>query len=412
MARTRRSLLTAGVAGLAGVATAGCLGGSPVRYPATETADGRSNPAPERPVRDGTATAAGTETATQADAEVGVDPTRENPELAAATRRICAEIRWFGTRYADALDAYRSALRDAARATARVREGMAPSLSADGLRRVEAVATTAREVSARRLGDHFGVDELVADEVSYHLEVIRRFARRDDHDRVAEELTRLENFYRGAITAPFVRRAMPDDPVQNRLLRWLGGGEGIPVVFAVRHPASRFAAYAYPGERRTLLGDPVGPAERRRYDRRFGPLARGDRRDVYYLVPTLLPDVDDNTDDDARLSIPEELGDQPSLPLYVQRFPDAETAANAETALLNGPVAAEGRYSFGRDLWRRVYYRVGDDVLYAYLVRAGEFLVATAPSETAWEERVDWRGPVERSWVWTRGVGTDTPTDG
>jgi hypothetical protein len=407
MRRTRRSLLAAGLAGLG--AAAGCLGGSSVRYPGTDSPTGESGGDPgtaaDRPVRDRTESAEGTA------AGVDVDAVAEAPELARETSRICAEMRWFGNEYADAVARYKRALRTAATTTDRAREAMSPSLTADGLARVEAAAADATRVANEQIGDHFGADELVADEVRYHLGVVRKFRGRDDHDRVAEELERLSQFYGGAAAEPFVRRTMSRDPVRNRLLRWLGGGTDARVVYELRHPASGFAAYAHPDERTPAVEPPVDRAERLRYDRLFGPLVRGRRVDRYYVVPRVLPDVDENTDGDDDFDIPRRLNERPGQPILIQRFPDAETAAGEVQTALDGPVAPEGQYSFGRDLWRRVFYRVDDDVVYAFLVRAGRFLVATAPSETAWEERVDWRGPVERSWVWTRGTGVDTPTD-
>jgi hypothetical protein len=41
-------------------------------------------------------------------------------------------------------------------------------------------------------------------------------------------------------------------------------------------------------------------------------------------------------------------------------------------------------------------------VVYAFLIQAGPYVVVAAPSEVAWEERVDWTEALGRLWLWTR----------
>lgn len=408
---TRRRLLAA-TGALAG--TAGCLsGGSNVRYPEStsstpagsgNTADGGPTGSAgatgdERPVRDETGTPAG-EDAGPAGRAV------PNPELATGTRRIYREVAWFSRLYEHAIDTFVRATRRAASTVASVRASMSPGLTEEGLARLRAAARETQATTDRWLGDHFAVDGQLADRVDYHLSVVEKFRARNDHDRVAEELTRLEEFYRGLGHDPYVRASMPSHPVQNRLFHWLRGGRGREAAFALRYPAGRFAAYAYGGPQRDLLADPVAGRTRRYLDGVFAPFAVEASTDRLYVVAYALEEVEDDGDgadeDEAFPPVPTRISRRPSQPILVERFPDASTAGETLGRLLgdDGPLTEESRYAFGRDEWRRVYWRYDGDVTYALLVQAGEFLVATAPSEVAWEERVDWRTPLERTYLY------------
>jgi hypothetical protein len=92
--------------------------------------------------------------------------------------------------------------------------------------------------------------------------------------------------------------------------------------------------------------------------------------------------------------------DYPYSSLFVQQYDDAEAARAAVDSLFQTSVSREGEYSFGRDRWHRVYYHADGDVTYAFLIRAGSFVLVAAPSEVAWEERVDWTEPLDRLWLW------------
>jgi hypothetical protein len=48
----------------------------------------------------------------------------------------------------------------------------------------------------------------------------------------------------------------------------------------------------------------------------------------------------------------------------------------------------------------RVYYRAVGDVTYAFVFRTAEFLIVAAPSEVAWNERINWSSGLRRSWLW------------
>jgi hypothetical protein len=270
-------------------------------------------------------------------------------------------------------------------------------------RLVEA-ADRARATTDRWLGEHFAVDGQLSDRIDYHHAVVRKFRRRGDHDRVAEELARLERFYRGLGRDSYVREAMPRNPIQNRLFDWLRDGSR-ESLFALRYPAGGLATYAYGGPRRDALPKPIAGRQRRYVERVFAPLRVPAATDHLYVVAyalrTLDEDDEDDEDDERFATVPRDPARRPSQPVLIERFPDAATAGRALDGLLaaDGPLTAERRYSLGRDDWRRVYWQYDGDVTYAIVLQAGEFLLATAPSETAWEERVDWRTPLERTFL-------------
>jgi hypothetical protein len=110
-------------------------------------------------------------------------------------------------------------------------------------------------------------------------------------------------------------------------------------------------------------------------------------------VSYAVPDEDDQPSDLDPL-------DYPHTSLFVQHYDGVAAATDAVETLLETAVSQEGWYSFGRDRWRQVYYQADGDVTYAYLIQAGPFVLVAAPSEVAWEERVDWTDPLDRLWLW------------
>jgi hypothetical protein len=432
MTRTRRSLLAAILAG-----TAGCLGGgSNVRYPATGT-DGGGDPDPDAgagagtggtPRSDGDEAVATPGEVTpeyepveavesSATEQAAAPRTVPNPRLAAATRRIYREVRWFAGQYDPAIANFRRATRRAGKAVAEAAAAMEREGGGYGPLTDRALASIRGEIAAARrttdrwLGDQFVTDDHLADETAYHLRTVARFKRRGDHDRVAEQLRNLSRFLYGVSRDAFVRSVMPAHPIQNRLVGWLRGGPNRTTAFAVRYPAGNFATRVYSGLQVDVVGRPVAGDRRRTFESEFAAARSADATDALYLR-SYLPDLDRITptaDRDGRIpEVPRRWTRVPTQPILCQRFPDVRAAAAARESLVagSGPLTVDGRYPFAGVDWKRVYWTYDGDVTYAFLAQAGEFLLSMAPSRTAWEERVDWRGPLEPTFL---GPG---PADG
>jgi len=406
MELTRRTLLATGTA----LGLAGCLssGDSNVTYPETAT---------RTPADAALADAASEPSAVDEDVQ-RTESSVPNRRLATETGRVYGEIEWFATSYDDAIDTYRRVLGDAMATVARVRDEAEFDANSLGLvrRAVDrAVATTEVE-----LGGHFDHPDQMREETDQHLTTIRRFADRGDLDRVDEELDRLYDYLGGIRSSLFVRRVLSERQIDAPLYRHLHDDtldpdeddddddeddEAPPGLFEIHHSAG-FSGYAYAGpryvDRDPFDDDPhdEGAHDGRellaRQRRQFETVGETTGRTGFaYVVSYAVPDETDQPSDLEPL-------DHPHTSLFVQRFDGVAAAGEAVDTLLDTSVTQEGWYSFGRDRWRRVYYLGGGDVVYAFLLQAGAFVLVAAPSEVAWEERADWTEPLDRLWLWRR----------
>jgi hypothetical protein len=402
MELTRRALLgTAAALGLTG-----CLGAddSNVAYPETGT------PAPT-PTDAAFADAAPASAAVDETEPVRrTEPTVPNRRLASEVARVYGEIEWFATSYDDAIHTYQRTLGNAMATVERVRD--AADFDANSLGLVRRATDRAVATAEAELGGHFGIPGQMREEVDRHVATTRRFADRGDLDRVDEELERLHDYLGGIRSDLFVRRVLSDRQIDATLYRSLHDGtvddddddddEAAPGLFEVHH-STGYSGYAYAGPRyieRDPFDDAPGDDENAgrellaRQRLRFeAPSETAGRTGFAYLVSYAVPDEDDQPSTLAPL-------DYPYTSLFVQHYDGVDAAADAVETLLGTAVSQEGSYSFGRDRWRRVYYRADGDVTYAYLIQAGPFVLVAAPSEVAWEERVDWTDPLDRLWLW------------
>jgi len=409
MELTRRALLGTGTA----LGLTGCLasGDSNVSYPETGTA----TRTPAGTPADAALADADAEPSAVDDEDVQrTEPAVPNRRLAAEVGRVYGEIEWFATSYDDAIHTYQRTLGNAMATVQRVRDAAEFDANSLGLvrRATDRAVTTARA----ELGGHFGVPDQMREETDRHLATIRRFADRGDLDRVDEELERLYDYLRGIRSDLFVRRVLSDRQVDATLYRTLHDGtadaddddddndEADPGLFEIHHSAD-YAGYAYGGPRyidRDPFDDDPGDdgsvnagqelLARQRLQFETAGEATG-RTGFAYVVSYAIPDEDDQPPDLDPL-------DYPSTSLFIQQYEGVGAATDAVETLLDTSVSQEGTYSFGRDEWRRVYYRGNGDVVYAYLIQAGPFVLVAAPSEVAWEERVDWTDPLDRLWLW------------
>lgn len=390
---TRRGLLRAG--GLvAGGTLAGCLGdGSNVRYPETESdptdlplrdaeeSGGADTPEPERRVEDG-------------------QPQRTvpNPDLASATERIFSEVDWFARQYPKEVEQYKTAME---RAANRV-QGMSESTPDEETpERLDKVIDWAQTESAGLLDHHAAFDEAVDSAIEYHVDIVEKFTGRGDWDRVAEELARLAAQIRSLTSDPYIEQAFPRNPIRNKLVDWLSVDDR--VMFELWHEQTDFTAWVYDEPRNRSLF-PAFPTERRR-DRatQFQPLEQDPQRTDGLLVEAYAIPDDAPAATDQGPPAADPAKEYQSICFFIEQYADARQATAARQALFENDVSTEDPVDFGDSTvrWRQVYYRASGDVVYAYLAQAGRYLLMVGPSERAWEERVDWGHPLDRTWVWS-----------
>ncbi|MFB6302590.1 MAG: hypothetical protein ABEH78_06995 [Haloferacaceae archaeon] len=374
---TRREVTAAGLA-----LGTGCLSsGSNVRYPEA-AAEGE-------PLVDDEATLARTG---------GTEGAPANPAFADATRGIYEEVGWFASEYEPALRAYQQSVSKARATVARVRTrgDINENTIAVIERAIDRLLATIRD----RILPHFNIAGYIEEETSRHLEVTRTFANRGDIDRAQEELDRLGTFLRNVGLETFVNRNMSRNPVRNRLLTYLRGGGPSGELFEVWDPGTGFTAYAYGGPSRLREEGPTGAfdeRDRERYASLFAPAVSEERSGAVYVQARSVP---------SRSNQPDPLSPEkyPSNALVVQAFPDASAAKAARTALVeDGPVTVEKRARLGNATMDRIYYTAMGDVVYAFMFRTAEFLVVVAPSEVAWNERINWSAGLRRTWLWQGG---------
>ncbi|MFB6304061.1 MAG: hypothetical protein ABEH47_02760 [Haloferacaceae archaeon] len=392
MRLTRRELAAAGLA-----LGAGCLsGGSNVRYPGEAAAEGE--PLVER---DGS-TAAATDGTAQAP---------PNPDLAPVTRGIYTETRWFATGYEPAMRAFRNAADKALSTVQRVREQ--GEINANTLDVVDRAVERLLSVVESRVEPHFNVGGYIEGQTNRHLEVARTFAGRGDIDRAQEELGRLASFLEALTRSTFANRNLSRNPVRNRLLSFLrvretaSPNETPGELFEVWDERSGFTTYAYggPSRVRERTDDAETEAGRGAFDERdrslyrsrFAPTVSDEREGAVYVLARRLPSRPDQPD-------PVRPEEYPANAIAIQRFADVSTASEARRALVeDGPLSVEGTARLGRSTMDRVYYRAMGDVMYAYVLQTAELLVVVAPTEVAWNERIDWARGLKRTWLWSAG---------
>ena len=194
-----------------------------------------------------------------------------------------------------------------------------------------------------------------------------------------------------------------------------------------------------------IYGDAFSPRRRRELRARLGPIPRpADRVEELFVAFADRPRVG-NRRREAFEGWARELD---GVPVHVQRYPDPATAEERLSAALDegstegrAPIdpeatlagsdfsgdgsttgnGADGGNSSdtgsgatseaddGPTAWHRFYHREAEGerygfdehagVQYGYVVRAGEFLLATGFSGDAWEERTGWHGRLRHGWV-------------
>ncbi|MFB6156964.1 MAG: hypothetical protein ABEJ34_03885 [Haloferacaceae archaeon] len=382
MRLTRREFAAAGLALGAGCAS----GGSNVSYPGEAAAEGE-------PLVEGNASTAA--------ASDGTERAPPNPQLAPVTRGIYAETRWLATEYEGAVRAFRNAAEKALSTVQRVQNQ--GDVNENTIAVVERSVERLLSVIESRLVPHFDITGYVESRTSRHLRVTRTFAGRGDIDRAQEELGRLGTFLENLTRPTFANRNLSRNPVRNRLLAFLRAREqdGDPdrELFEVWDAGSGFTTYAYGGPSRIREegAEDAGSFDaqhRSLYRSRFAPAVSDASEGVVYLLARRLPAREDQPD-------PLRPEQYPANAIALQRFADVETATRTRQALVqDGPVSVEGTARIGRSEMDRIFYQAMGDVQYAFMLQTAEFLVTVAPTEVAWNERIDWTRGLDQTWLW------------
>ena len=410
MQRTRRGVLGV-VCGASVAGLAGCLGVEGVEYPEDE----------EEPPDD----------------ENGGSSEVPNSELAAATRDVVDDTLWFAHEYDRETRAYLDAIGDVIAEIRDAREAIdeADAIEDDDVAdRLETVGFEAADRAAEALEPHFSPRESVENRVERHVAVLRTFIPRDDIDRVIEELTRMETSMLEIGRRSFVDTEFSREPIHNRLLhdRLLPSPhsddhdeslETTMIEIGVGDEFETAAKLSYDDvaddDVPLIRGSPMTSNARLDTDfrtelrARLGPVIQSAERTAeLFFVFSERPEPGDHTDGVW-------IHDLGGPALYVQRYADADTAAEALDAALDGgetegdepidpdvdrtdgPDAATHWYRFFHHEARGERYAFDDHagVQYGYLVQAGEFLLAAGFSGDAWEERPLWQGTLADSWV-------------
>lgn len=394
MPSTRRGLLAAGGALLTGIA--GCLGSkSGVRYPETATSVVQES-------ADTATTEKGDQASVRQTAEPGPDA------LARRTSGIVADVNWFASEYEPAIAttiAANEAVTDSiekAKGTVRQAKTTPPEV----LVQLDAVTTEAATIADEALAPHFDPASHVETLAQRHLEVLRRFADREDTERVLEELTRMKTSFGDIASRKGLTQRYSRTPIHNRLQRRFLAADPNGWVVRFHHPPTSYAGIAYTPHRHlppdsdyvplTFYGPPISEDRRTELKKLLAPVrVPENRQDELYVVVSQRPKRPNNPDRPYE-GFPEDLGGKA---MYVQQYSSPEAAADALERIIASTDAEGTERTLGSTPWQRLYYRDGIAVTYGYLGRAGSFLFAFGFSGTAWEERVSWRGTLPAFWV-------------
>lgn len=391
---TRRGLLAAGGATLAGVA--GCVGsGSGVEYPAEATSvDGAG--AESVPTEDDS------RASRRSTAEPGPDA------LADRTRGIVSDVNWFATEYESAIattmGATEAVVESIEAADARIRrlETTPPEVLAE----LDTVTDEAAGIATEAMAPHFDPASHIETLATRHLEVLRRFADRGDTERVLEELDRMDAAFGDIANRLGLTRRYSRSPIHNRLHRRFLAADPSGWVVRFRHPPSAYAGLAYTPHRHlppdsdyvplTFFGPPIGEERQAELESLLAPVqAPENRQDELLVVVSRRPERPNHPNRPYE-GPPEDLDGKA---MYVQQYSDPE-AANDAFGRITASADTEGtERTLGSTPWHRLYYEDGLAVTYGYLGRVGSFLLAFGFSGTAWEERVSWQGTLPAFWV-------------
>jgi hypothetical protein len=442
MTSSRRALLRS-LAGLPVLALAGCASGG-VDYSTPGGADGTETPPTGTP-ESGGATATPSATATPAETDPATPSRTATPAtdsaLARDTEAVFDEIEWFATDYSVVVHRHLSMAGRIQDTLVKLRRS--PALAESDLRRIEDATESYHQSLYDEVAPHFPtarVDRIVGQSRD-RVATIRRFSERGDTDRVEEEVSRLATLYDRLSDRSVFERRFPDFPVGAPLIDYLtpaAYSASTPLVFVASYPAETYT---------TMVRAEASWSVRSRL---ASEVTDGDLRNFFARETALFRGVDTAAGRTGRvfLNVHLQRGRVRHSPVYLQRFEGDRQAAAALSSLVGSSVFVEEPVDIGRTTWERAYYyqeipvayprngyvvydpdgnvvydedgdidrdtdrtrtyaaggdrrrNVEGDIVYGYLARAGRYLIAAAPSLTAWEERPDGaEAPLRRTWL-------------
>lgn len=215
-----------------------------------------------------------------------------------------------------------------------------------------------------------------------HVSTIRTFAGRNDSDRAKREVADLAAMYEGLSTREDFVKRFPDFPVRSPLVDYLTAEEysnSTPLLFVITYPSEAYTTVA-------------------EWSRQDSGSSRQQLRGSFDRERALFDGVDVSAGRGGRFLLDVDLrsrsGSTGHTPVYVQRFETNRRAVSARSSL---DVFDEGTVEIGHTTWERIFYHQDPgidypedgDVVYTYVARIGRYLIAAAPSGTAWDERTD-----------------------
>ena len=430
----RRRLLAAGAAGLVGLA--GCSGGGNDESAGAGGGGGGDDDSPS-PTPTPTPTPAGNATATTTPG-----PSYELPALVDRTRAIADGIAWHATEWGPAM----ARLRTLTQRVAGTAEALlnADTVTENDVATVAERTTAVAEYLADEIQPHYPVSRPVRDGNNVHVQQLKVASRRGDVRRRDDALRRLRRIYTNYSDPEFHERVFTNGPITAKLYDDLGASDD--VVYGIFHPPSGFVevvhaddtpddpatdgvpahVHEFPSGHVTIahvhgrsgphgLGDHENePRSRRLYAYRNGVIdvledTRLERRQFDDFEPALTGlfgsvGLPDRRTDVAYVTVNRRSADFAALPAQIQTFDGVETAAEGVSFLLDTDVFQDGTERVDGRTWRRIYYTQQGTTVYAFLLRAGPYVLTVFPESVPWGQRVDWPdGPFSPTWLWTTG---------
>lgn len=392
MPPSRRQVLRISVLGT-GITLSGCTSGSNVVYPSTEAADEESDRTDSSEIDQRSESSAESDTETRNPQQ----STAEHRRLADETDRIFEELRWFETRYSNAVSTYQQALKDATADVQYLRGEINPANSyeanLDEIQQIEDSVSEILEGVTADFEPHYTDHAGIANATRSYFRRATLFTDRRDYVRVDEELRQLADYYHSRALPESIEDRYPSDPIANRLYDWVMVNQELrPLLFSFQYTPDGFGAYVANDGALNIVGEPVDVHAKSRIDELFAPFDAPElrRRTVYTEIQPIeaLTPVDNGL----------ERSDTETIALKIQQFPDSDDAETAYSDILSDKwVEDEERWA--PEPWHQVYYRRDGRTIYAYSIRAGRYIFSLAPSRTPWEERDDWNRLLEGTWI-------------
>lgn len=421
---SRRRLLALGGAGIAG-ALSGCSEGT---EPAAEGSNGDDG-------SDGGGTETPTPTATT---EPG--PELRYPEFTDRTADVAEGIVWHATRWDPTMTEVRVRANRVIGAVKSMRE--ADTVTESDIAELERQTTAMAEYMRETVVPHYPVpDDAVLKGNNVLIQQLKIASQRGDTEGQRTQLRRLEALYGKYGESNFLETTFPNGPIHAKFFGDIAASEESDAVFGVFHPASGFietvtrdkapddsaddgvpqhvhkfpsghvvVAHAHSHKGGHNLGDHDNePATRQLYAYRNGQFdimqdTNAERRVLTDFEPHLLDvfrsvSVPDRRADVVYATVNDPVGDFVGLPLQIQLFDSVATATETVDFLLSADVFQEGTTDVAGREWRKIYYTQQGTNVYAFLLQAGSHIITLFPEPVAWEDRIDWPGPFELSWI-------------